>query len=179
MMPPQPCWLRPHNWRETDGDWSCRSRHPPLVGQGVLRALLALILDRIFGRNGPRKFNHNAPTKRRADLPNTPTEVRKRFGAKSGSCGVRQCAEYRENERFALEVVGLNIARGAIDLFPGIRDPCHLRFGVGNLAKSRRQPTVDQVHEGFQRLRIVAADGFAESMQRAGVGSWLLRKQCE
>src|SRR5258707_908620 len=123
MMPHQPSWLQPRNWRETDGDWSCRSRHPPLIGQGVLRALLALILNRIFGRNGPRKFNHNAPTKRRADLPNTPTEVRKRFGAKSGSCGVRQRAEYRENERFALEVVGLNIARGAIDLFPSLRDP--------------------------------------------------------
>ena len=152
------------------------SRYPPLIGQGVFRALTALILDRIFGRNGPRKFNHNAPTKRRAGLPNTPTEVRRRLSRNQARAASASAPNTAKTSGLRS---GCGSTSRAAHTFPGVRDPCHLRFGVGCLAKARRQPAVDQVHERFQRFRIAAADRFAECMQRAGIGIWQLRKQFE
>ena len=47
---------------------------------------------------------------------------------------LRKQPEHRENQRFSFKIVGFGVARGAVDLFPHLRQPCKagkVRVGIG------------------------------------------------
>ena len=90
--------------------------------------------------------------------------------------GLRQRSEYRKHQRLALEIVGFNLSGGAVDLFPSLRQARHLRQILRATGKPSRQPAVDQVHEGRERLRLAAAKAFAQRMERTRIGIGQLRK---
>src|SRR5512144_2281662 len=69
----------------------------------------------------------------------------------------RKRAKHRKDQRLALEIVGIHVTRGAIDLLPGLRDARHPSLFLPGVTEPRGQPTVDQVHEGFEHLRVSPA----------------------
>src|SRR5262249_54850311 len=99
--------------------------------------------------------------------------------AGSGACSLCQGAKDSEYQRLAFQIVDLDVARGAIDLLPGFREPDLLYFALGRFGKTRREPAVDQVHEGFESLWITATNGIADCMKRTRIRIRQLREQVE
>ena len=52
------------------------------------------------------------------------TDCRDRSAGSALSQGFRKQAKHRENQRFSFKIVGFGVARGAVDLFPHLRQPC-------------------------------------------------------
>ena len=82
---------------------------------------------------------------------------------------LRQLIEYRKNQRFSIEIEGFDVARGAADLFPYLRQARKLgQIGVGHVAAQLAgYPTVDTVGKGCERRPVAAAQRVAESVQLA------------
>src|ERR1700738_1761670 len=79
----------------------------------------------------------------------------------------REQPEHREDQRFPLEIIFCGFARGAIDLFPHLRQPCkagQVRVGVG-AAETLADPAVDTVHKGRKRHAVAAAQRVAEDRE--------------
>src|SRR5882757_4195359 len=86
---------------------------------------------------------------------------------------LREKPEHRENQRFSLEIVFCGVARGAVDLFPYLRQPCKagkVGIGVGVVeAQSLAHPAIDAVDECRERYPVAAAECIAERMKFARV----------
>src|SRR5437016_4897082 len=98
-----------------------------------------------------------------------------RNGSGSGARRLGKQAEHRENKRFSLEIVDLDVAGGAGDCFPYLREARKASELPRLLLEARREPIADGVEERIEG-RLVAAERIAERMQRVRVGR---RKRCE
>src|SRR5262245_62227288 len=67
-----------------------------------------------------------------------------------------QSAEHREHQRLAVEVVVSGVARRIVDLLERRRDASKTSRVAAAVAELRRQPAVDRIHEGRQRLGLAA-----------------------
>src|SRR5216684_1530927 len=79
----------------------------------------------------------------------------------------RQQPEHRENQRFSFKIVFCGFARGAIDLFPHLRQPCkagQVRVGVVS-AQACAHPAIDAVDEHRKCYPVAAAECVAERMK--------------
>src|SRR6266851_3943015 len=85
----------------------------------------------------------------------------------------RQQPEHRENQRFSFKIVFCGFARGAIDLFPHLRQPCkagQVRVGIGVVGtQAFAHPAIDAVDERRKCYPVAAAECVAERMKFARI----------
>src|ERR1700726_432865 len=86
---------------------------------------------------------------------------------------LREQPEHRENQRFSLEIVFCGVARGAVDLFPHLRQPCkagQVRVGIGVVGtQALAYPAIDAVDEGRKRHPVAAAERVTKGMKFARI----------
>src|SRR5438132_5028698 len=89
-------------------------------------------------------------------------------------CRVSEQAKYRKSQWFPLQIIGFGLARGAVELFPYLRQPrktgqVGVRIAVG--AQPLRDPAIDTVHERPERDPITESKRIAQRMQLARIYS--------
>src|SRR3979490_1425556 len=88
---------------------------------------------------------------------------------------LREKSEHRKNQRFSLKIVFCGVARGAVDLFPYLRQPRKARqgcVGIGVGMQARRPPSNDGVDKGRKHRACAAAERVAEGMKLAWIDLW-------
>src|SRR4051812_44375386 len=84
------------------------------------------------------------------------------------ACSLGKQAENVENQGFALEIEGLDVARRTVDALPGLR-PERQAAGLGRAVEPRREPVARGLDEDLEHVAVAALEAFAERMQRARV----------
>src|SRR5262249_18812259 len=79
--------------------------------------------------------------------------------------GLGKQAENIEDQRLALKIVGLGIARCRIDVFGCLGEAVKACQVTAATVKPLREPAIDGVEKRRQRLRIGSGQGVAERMQ--------------
>src|SRR5215472_12048983 len=82
--------------------------------------------------------------------------------------GLGKQAEHVENQRLALEIVDLGVARRGVEALEGLGDAIEARR-LGDAVEPRGKPVARRLDEYLEEI-VVAVDAVAERVQRARVG---------
>src|SRR6202165_572208 len=88
----------------------------------------------------------------------------------SAARGLGEQPECRENQRLSLEIELFDLAGGAVELFPYLRNPRKASRAFGLDREPAAEPIAHGVEAGFQRGSIGAPERVAERMHGRGVG---------
>ena len=84
--------------------------------------------------------------------------------------GLGKPAKNRKNERSAVEIERLNVARGLVDPVPHLRERREPLQVLGFSVQFARQPFAHALDEHVERLRLGSVEKIGERMQRARIG---------
>ena len=114
-------------------------------------------------------FGHVGPVRRHRNQRAVARQARRCSDWHQRACGFGKPPEDIENQRFAVEIVGLGLARGAVDRWPRprrARQPATVR---ASRSQPGAEPGIDGVRRRPRASRLGAGDLVAERMQRARI----------